>query len=331
MQNISESHIHLSELHSRKVKRGCCLPRVALGYLGLALLAGCARAALPATTGCTSSASPEATAVKVLAERAGNLTRFRVENNEFSEVTMTFDMKLCNLKGEHPFPYTATFPARQTTEAFTLSPVVPGDKWEYSYTNYYKLGSSCARHDDSYVYQLPYTPGVKFKVTQAYNGKFSHTGANQYATDWQMPEGTPVCAARGGIVVRVKDDSDRGGSSMDFDRYNNYVLIRHEDGTLAHYCHLKKGGCLVKVGETVVAGQVIAHSGNTGFSSGPHLHLCIFKTKNGQERVSIPVRFRTSEERSVTLLSGRTYRAPEIQHASANPTPGAQAGIPLLR
>jgi hypothetical protein len=286
---------------------------------------------LAATSGCTSPKSPEAKAVRVTTKRIDGVTHFFVENNEFCEVTMTFEMALKNLKGENPFPYTATFPPCQVTDAFSLTPIDPNSKWEYSFTNYYKLGSNCAKHDDSYVYELPYGPGCKYKVTQGYNGKFSHMGANQYATDWQMPEGTLVLAARGGVIVRVKDDSDRGGSSMDYDRYNNYVLIRHDDGTLGHYCHLQKGSCLVKVGQKVSVGNAIAHSGNTGFSSGPHLHFCVFKTRDGRERISIPVRFKTSDEKAVTLLGGHAYRAPEAQTAAAKPTVAVQAVIPLGR
>jgi murein DD-endopeptidase MepM/ murein hydrolase activator NlpD len=115
---------------------------------------------------------------------------------------------------------------------------------------------------------------------------------------------------------------------MDYDRYNNYVLIRHEDGTLGHYCHLQKGGCLVKVGQTVAAGEAIAHSGNTGFSSGPHLHFCVFKTKNGRERASVPVKFETATDKAITLVSGRAYRAAEI-HNSASFRPAAPAERPL--
>src|SRR6185369_10417872 len=101
----------------------------------------------------------------------------------------------------------------------------------------------------------------------------------------------------------------KGGASMKYDRYNNYVLIRHEDGTLGHYCHLKKGGSEVKVGDRINTGDLIAHSGNTGFSSGPHLHFCVFKTKNGRERESIPVTFSTAEENAITLQTGRKYQA----------------------
>ena len=230
---------------SRRLTRGLILP-VLTG-----LISACAVPSRPVshTIGCTSSTAPEATAVKVTAERDGANTRFFVENNEYSEITMSLDMNLVNLKGDVKFPYTATFPPRKITAAFTLSPVQCGARWEYSYTNYYKLGSNCAQHEDTFLYELPYSPGARFKVTQGYNGKYSHTGSNQYATDWQMPEGTLVRAARGGVVVRVKDDSDIGGPTMEYDRFNNYILIRHSDGTLAHYCHLQKGGCLVKVGD----------------------------------------------------------------------------------
>jgi len=273
----------------------------------------------PASTihGSASEVAAEAKAVIVLQKRQGDVTHFLVQNKELSEITMTFEMGLCNLKGNVAFPYTTTFPPKQTLEAFALSPIRSTDKWEYSYTNYYKLGSNCATHDDACVYQLPYASGDRYKVTQGYNGKFSHKGSNQYAIDWEMPEGTLIHAARGGLVVRVKDDSNKGGPSMDFDAYNNYVLIRHEDGTLGHYCHLQKGGCLVKVGQIVKPGDVIAHSGNTGFSSGPHLHFCVFKTKNGRERISIPVKFRTATEMAITLVGGRSYRAAQMQSASA--------------
>jgi murein DD-endopeptidase MepM/ murein hydrolase activator NlpD len=289
---------------------------------GTILVAGSPPAVQPAsnTRGSASEVAAEASAVTVSARREGDMTHFYVENNEFSEITMTFEMGLENMTGDVSFPYTTTFPPRQSTEAFTLYPSSAGAKWQYTYTNYYKLGSNCAKHDDSYIYELPYAPGDKYKVTQGYNGKFSHKGSNQYAIDWQMPEGTLVYAARSGVVVRAKDDSDKGGGTIDFDRYNNYILIRHEDGTLAHYCHLQKGGCLVKAGQSVAAGSAIAHSGSTGFSSGPHLHFCVFKTKNGRERLSVPVKFRTASDTAITLISGHTYRALQTQSASARPT-----------
>jgi murein DD-endopeptidase MepM/ murein hydrolase activator NlpD len=109
----------------------------------------------------------------------------------------------------------------------------------------------------------------------------------------------------------VKEDSDRGGPSLKYDPFNNYVLIRHDDGTLGHYCHLKKDGVKVHPGQVVKTGDVIALSGNTGFSSGAHLHFCVFMTKDGRQRESIPVKFRNEYGESVTLVEGGKYRAPE--------------------
>jgi len=301
-----------------------CAKRLLAGAICMLLLGKFGFVAVAATTAASANGSPATIAsqtktVNVTTRRDGDVTRFYVENNELCEITMTFEMGLVNLKGSTTFPCTVTLPPRQVTEAFTLSPNDPGAKWEYTYTNYYKLGSQCAKHDDSYVYQLPYAAGSAFRVTQGYNGSFSHTGSNKYATDWQMPEGTPVFAARGGTVIKVKDESDTGGSNIKYDPYNNYVLIRHDDGTLAHYCHLQKNGCLVRPGQVVVAGELLARSGNTGFSSGPHLHFCVFKTKNGRERESIPVKFKTAGDKAITLRTGRNYKASAIESASVRP------------
>ena len=284
--------------------------------LVLVAVAGSSCASHPARLP-SGSVTSDPTAVKIRTQRDGSSTRFYVENAERTEVTMTFDIALKNLRGSVGMPYTQTF-APGETEAFELAPVETGVSWGYSYTNYYKLGSTRAVHDDSYAYLLPYEAGKRFRITQGYNGSFSHKGSNQYALDWQMPEGTPVCAARDGLVVKVKDDSDLGGADIRYDRFNNYVLIRHSDGTLGHYCHLKKGGVCVSPGQMVEAGQMIAHSGSTGFSSGPHLHFSVFKTLDGLHRVSIPVKFRTADALAITLAEGRSYRAaPATRHVEA--------------
>lgn len=289
----------------------------------LSLAAGLCLAPAPPIFGAVAT---DKTAVKVVAKRdAGGVTHFLVDNSELSEVTMTFVFSTVNLKSDVNFPYTATFKSGEIT-AFTLTPVNTNNEWDYSYTNYYKLGS-CVAVPDDYVYSLPYEPGTSHRITQGYNGRFSHTGSNKYAIDWQMPQGTLVCAARGGLVVKVKDDSDLGGADIKYDPYNNYVLIRHDDGTLGHYCHLKKGGVKVHPGQIVKTGDVIALSGSTGFSSGPHLHFCVFMTKNGMERVSIPTKFRIADGEAVTLVEGETYRAPTLETAKAETSPKPMTAI----
>src|SRR4051812_31341541 len=109
------------------------------GLAGGLLLAGFAvHRSKPDHCGAVAS---DVTAVKVSARREGDITRFFVENSERSEITMTFDFHTENLKGDVEFPYTATFGPGES-EAFALSPDRADAQWEYSYTNYYKLGSS---------------------------------------------------------------------------------------------------------------------------------------------------------------------------------------------
>ena len=108
-------------------------------------------------------------------------------------------------------------------------------------------------------------------IDQGFEGGFSHRdAANRYAIDFAVPEGTPVLAARAGVVMQVRDRFDHGGldRSRDLDRAN-LVRILHDDGSMALYAHLAKDGARVRPGARVAAGQVIGVSGNTGYSSGP--------------------------------------------------------------
>ncbi len=267
--------------------------------------------------------------LKVIPREEGGLVHFYVQNLEAAEVTATFDVKLENLKANTNFPYTTVFPGGQTVEAFTLSPIQHDRSWSYSYTDAFTIGNPNAVHDDSQVYLLPYAAGSTFKVTQGYHGAFSHTGPDEYSIDWKMPIGTPVHAARGGTVVKVKVDSNDGGPDRKFESCANCILIEHSDGTIGIYAHLMHNGSKVKVGDTVAAGDLIGWSGNTGFTSGPHLHFSVFKTRSGRERVSLPVRFKTVDNPGMTLVSGQSYKAGavEIQQVKADaPLPLAADG-----
>jgi murein DD-endopeptidase MepM/ murein hydrolase activator NlpD len=239
----------------------------------------------------------------------GGITHFYVRNLVAAEVTTTFDLRLLNMKGSTNFPYTTTVAGNQTVETFTLAPIEKDSPWDYSYINSSIIGSISAEHDDACVYLLPYTPGRSFRVSQGYHGTFSHTGPDEYAIDWKMPVGTPVHAARDGLVVKSKDDEDKGGSDRKFEKSANCILIQHSDGTIGIYAHLMKGGNKVKVGDRVKAGDLIGLSGNTGFTNGPHLHFSVFKSKDGRERLSLPVKFQSTDHGAITLVSGKSYTA----------------------
>ncbi|MGW1077920.1 M23 family metallopeptidase [Streptomyces sp. NPDC002537] len=113
-----------------------------------------------------------------------------------------------------------------------------------------------------------------------------HTGV-----DFPAPVGTPVSAAGGGTVVKA---GPRGAG--DGKAYGNAIVIKHASGTYSQYAHLLRVD--VRVGDTVRAGQRIALSGNTGNTSGPHLHFEI-RTSPNYGHAMDPVHFLRS--RGVSL------------------------------
>lgn len=132
-----------------------------------------------------------------------------------------------------------------------------------------------------------------FKLIQGPHGTFSHFAGSQdeEAWDWAMPEGTPVLAAREGLVVATRSDCTIGAVDEALKNEANYVILRHADGTFSEYHHLREGGVLVKLGDRVAAGQRLGESGNTGYTSRPHLHFSVFHTIDGTLRTTLPVSF----------------------------------------
>jgi murein DD-endopeptidase MepM/ murein hydrolase activator NlpD len=122
-----------------------------------------------------------------------------------------------------------------------------------------------------------------------------------------VPEGTTVLAAREGRVVGVRDDSTFSGTDPKFKPLANYVIIKHADGTFADYHHLKTGGALVKLGDQVKVGQPIGVSGNTGYSTKPHLHFAVFQAIDGKKVLTLPFRLKTDRGVFTEFIRGREY------------------------
>lgn len=169
------------------------------------------------------------------------------------------------------------------------------------------LQKGIIKDDTSYIYALPYEEGKTFRVIQGYFSRFTHK--ERAALDFNMKRGTKICAAREGVVVRVKEDGKKGGLDKKYRVDGNNIVIQHPDGSRAGYWHLQYNGALVNVGDTVKKGQVIALSGKTGYAFNPHLHFLVWRSSNGGWQ-QILTRFQTSK--GVRYLRGwRRYTVGE--------------------
>lgn len=178
------------------------------------------------------------------------------------------------------------------------------------------IGSRDAAHDDEYLYLLPYASGKSYRVIQGFDSRFSHSGVEQFAVDFKMAVGTPVHAARGGVVARIEESHDKGCWQDGCGKYANYVVIMHDDGTTGEYYHLSQNGALVEVGERVLPGQQIGLSGNTGHTALPHLHFAVYKATRRALPQSVPVTFISADGVVFRPRRGHRYLAVSAQSVS---------------
>lgn len=148
------------------------------------------------------------------------------------------------------------------------------------------------KDDTSYVYQLPFKNNTGQLIVQGYFSSFSHK--NRAALDFKMNRGTSIAAARGGVVVRVKEDGNKGGWNRKYRPYGNMIVIQHKDGSRAGYWHLQYNGAIANIGDTVEQGQEIGLSGKTGYTLFPHLHFLVWNSRNGDWQ-QVATRFQTSK------------------------------------
>ncbi|MBI3558712.1 MAG: M23 family metallopeptidase [Deltaproteobacteria bacterium] len=226
-----------------------------------------------------------------------------------AEITVTLEVSGKNTLEALPVAVTETLEPAQKLNILTLrhAPAMPEVEIQEQFS--WGWGSNKAEHDNTSTYYLPYEIGKSYPITNAYNGDSTHSGDGVYALDFAMPIGTPIRAAREGMVIATKDSSTEGGPSNKFADMANYITIRHPDKTIGIYAHLKHLGVAVKVGQYVKVGAVIGYSGNTGFSTGPHLHLETYRRIDGKRRLTIAMSFVTAEYPRVILERGKAYKA----------------------
>ena len=138
------------------------------------------------------------------------------------------------------------------------------------------------------LYTLPFTAGERYTLTQGNCGGASHAGRFSYAFDFAMPLGTPVVAARDGVVFTLRADRPDGTGLVGDE---NYLIIEHADGEYSRYIHLRRAGVFVMRGQSVRRGDTIALSGNSGRSAFPHLHFDVAEACRAGPCQTIPSAF----------------------------------------
>ena len=227
------------------------------------------------------------------------------------QVRITFD-ELVGLDADRSLPLRTVVPAgAEGRQLLRLARTGAGRASFQSSFSFTRGDPGRARHDDSHRYLFPFAHGQGYRVTQGYHGPSTHQGANAYAIDFDMAEGEPIHAARGGLVAETRADATEGGTALRFlsEDSGNYIVVAHDDGSFATYAHLRPGGVHVEVGERVAAGDHIGDSGNTGYSTGPHLHFDVRVPTRALGLKSVPTRFRDHQGRVVTPQTGRFYYA----------------------
>ncbi len=192
---------------------------------------------------------------------------------------------------------------RQTIPALSTANLYQGKSAIPSFSFRWIIGDPQAQQDN-HRYRLPLPANGSYQISQTFNGRFSHRQQpSQFAVDFAMPVGTDIQAAREGRVILVTDNYSFGGKDEYFLNKANYVMVLHADGTYGIYAHILPGSAYVKPGDNIAAGQRLARSGSSGYSSGPHLHFAVLKN-TGFKTVSVPFSFVDSNGKSFSPSAG---------------------------
>jgi murein DD-endopeptidase MepM/ murein hydrolase activator NlpD len=235
---------------------------------------------------------------------------FYAKNKNSFPVTLTLSLtRLKNLKAMAKLPCSIELGPNVKEKILDVDVVdrAQGASMQSRYS--WVMGLASARHSDP-LYRLPFAVGSEVTVSQGFNGGSTHVGRECNAVDFSCPVGTKVYAARGGRVIAVESSHRQGGYDKRYRADANYIIIEHDDHTFGRYFHLRHNGAVVRVGEIVRTGQMIGYSGNTGYTSGPHLHFCVTSVdpESKSAPTTLPFRFETSGGEVDAPKTGDIYR-----------------------
>lgn len=133
---------------------------------------------------------------------------------------------------------------------------------------------SCISSPEAAFYRLPWKEGTLGQTTQGNDTTFSHKGGQRFAYDFVMPLWTAGHATRGGLVDLVIENRTETSNPNEDDPWvpGNVLRVHHQDDTYSWYEHMAPNGVTPKEGQIIDRGDRVLTVGNTGNSTGPHLH-----------------------------------------------------------
>ena len=228
--------------------------------------------------------------------------QFVAVNNNPIPVTLSFNLTGNGFTVDKNMPVTLVVAPYSTQEIARITKESQLQPFSFSPHHTYQVGDAFMPPYRNARYILPFAVGTPFLVVQG-PAHMSQPGTlvthnndySRYAFDFGVPEGTPVTAAREGTVIEIKDNFTAGRPDSSYSNKANYMAIMHDDNSIAYYFHLAPRGVHATIGQRVQAGELIAYSGNTGFTYGPHLHFDVRRAAISEKgevvQMSVPVDF----------------------------------------
>ncbi|WP_167856741.1 M23 family metallopeptidase [Hymenobacter aquaticus] len=231
-------------------------------------------------------------------------------NREFAPCTIFLEAELLHMTSDVALPAKiVVFPSSKPRVIAHFTPKEQYLTHTYKYWYGAQLGiCNGKKPDTSFVYRLPFQTGTTSTVLQA--TAVDSTQGKLWSTHviFGLPENTPVCAARTGIVTYVRQDSDKsGGRGRRYDA--NMIVVFHDDGTYAVYTHFRQHGAAVQKGQRVNQGDVLGFSGNTGWVRQPCLGFSVQYSAEPDPRM-VPTLFQTATSPGHYLKTGQTVTLP---------------------
>jgi hypothetical protein len=162
----------------------------------------------------------------------------------------------------------------------TLKRINANQVTNYSYTYTYVKGNIFAKSKIDPVYLIPLPEGVLVEAHQMKNLEttYSDKNASPYVgVSFKFSEPTSILAPRKGIISVIEMDSNIENKNLTFSAKENMIEIYHEDGTFTRISVLKSGSQRVKIGQTVLPGEVLAESGGENYDQGRHVRVVNYR------------------------------------------------------